>query len=44
MRAALILLALAISALWIWRADWFAIDSCLDSGGRWNDQARTCDR
>jgi type II secretory pathway component PulK len=24
--------------------DYFTVDACLDSGGRWNDELRNCER
>ena len=41
------MLALAVAALgalliWAWATDFFLIDKCLDAGGIWDAETRTC--
>ena len=40
----LVLLTVALAALlvWLWCSDYVPIDKCLDAGGAWNAEARTC--
>jgi hypothetical protein len=40
----LVLLIVALAALlaWLWSSDFILIDKCLDAGGRWHAEARTC--
>lgn len=40
----LILLVVALAALlaWLWLSDYVLVDKCLDAGGAWNAEARTC--
>jgi hypothetical protein len=33
---------LAALLIWAWATDFFLIDKCLDAGGVWDEQARTC--
>lgn len=40
--AAVILLVLTLVGARV--LDFFAIDACLDDGGRWNDVAHSCER
>ncbi|MDR7155517.1 hypothetical protein J2W40_002349 [Sphingobium xenophagum] len=37
-------LIIAAVAAWLWRSDSLAIDTCLDSGGRWAASTPTCER
>jgi hypothetical protein len=30
------------AAIWFWNSEWLAIDTCLDRGGRWDEQTRVC--
>lgn len=40
---ALLVAALAALLIWAWATDFFLIDDCLDAGGRWNEETRTCE-
>jgi hypothetical protein len=37
-------LVIILIAIWfLWTSEWLTIDACLDSGGRWNYQAKACE-
>lgn len=40
----LVLLIVALAALlaWLWWSDFILVDKCLDAGGAWDAEARTC--
>jgi hypothetical protein len=38
----LLLVVLAALLAWLWWSDYVPIDKCLDAGGAWNAEARTC--
>jgi hypothetical protein len=39
---AIVLAILAALLIWAWATDFFLIDRCLDAGGSWNTDDRTC--
>lgn len=42
-RLALILTAIALVSIWIASKEFRAIDACLDSGGSYDNETRSCD-
>ena len=36
------IVALAALLVWLWWSDYMLIDKCLDAGGAWNAEGRTC--
>jgi hypothetical protein len=38
-----LLIILTAAFIWLWWSDFWLIDICLDSGGRWNYADRLCE-
>lgn len=44
MKKKLIIILVALSAAGVWFVSgWLKVDSCLDSGGRWNAASKVCE-
>ena len=42
--AVLVVILLAFVALALRSCDYFTVDACLDSGGKWNIDTKSCER